>query len=181
MSEIALALAMLTAPVGTPEQAPSEEQWPAVRVAIQKLAIGWEIMDPREMGHVMANRDDFAADLDALRKRYREFKDAPMVDDCKRLPDRRITSELIKFNRDFRAHVENRMAWEKDRSDVFHAALCDIDRCYRVWDGLRDAQCEFYYVTVRRAGLKKVRDAVGAENFAIGKMSEFVPQWAFGK
>ena len=165
--------------MGTPEQVPPEDQWAAVRDAIHKTAVDWEIMDPRETRYVLAARDDFEADLNLLRKRYSDLADAPRLSDCQRLPDRRIVNELIRFNRAYRKYLEDRQAWEADRIDLFCTALQETDRLYRHWDAIRDAQCDFYYVTVRRAALKKLRDGIGAEAFSTGQMPHYVPEWRF--
>lgn len=178
-SDLILAAALLTAPVGTPEQIPSEEQWTVVRDAIHKTAVDWEIMDPRETRYVLATREDFELDLNLLRKRYSELADAPRLSDCQRLPDRQIVNELIRFNRAFRKHLEERQAWEADRADLFHIAIQETDRLYRHWDAVRDAQCDFYYVTVRRSALKKLRDAIGEDAFSTGHMPHHVPDWRF--
>lgn len=178
-SDLILAAALLTAPVGTPEQTPPEERWTAIRDAVHQTAVTWEIMDPRETRYVMATRDDFEPDLNLLRKRFAELADAPKLSECQRLPDRRTVNELIKFNRAFRKHLEERQVWETDRNDLFHVAIQETDRLYRQWDAIRDAQCDFYYVTVRRAALKKLRDALGAEAFTAGHMPPYVPEWRF--
>jgi hypothetical protein len=178
-SDLLLAAALLTAPVGTPEQTPTEELWPVVRDAVHKTAIEWELMDPRETRYVMATRDDFDADLNMLRKRYVDLAGAPKLSECQRLPDRRTVSELLKFNRAYRKHLEEREVWETDRSDVLFAAIQETDRLYRAWDAIRDAQCDFYYVTVRRTALKKLRDTIGAEAFSTGHMPPYVPDWRF--
>jgi hypothetical protein len=178
-SDLILAAALLTAPVGTPELVPAEEQWPVLRDAIHKTAVEWEIMDPRETRYVLATREDFELDLNLLRKRYSELADAPRLSDCQRLPDRQIVNELIRFNRAFRKHLEERQAWEADRADLFHIAIQETDRLYHHWDAIRDAQCDFYYVTVRRGALKKLRDAIGEDAFSTGHMPHHVPDWRF--
>jgi hypothetical protein len=178
-SDLILAAALLTAPVGTPEQTPSEDQWTAVRDALHKTAVGWEIMDPRETRYVMATREDFEADLNLLRNRYSELADAPRLSDAQRLPDRRMVNELIRFNRSYRKYLEDRQAWEVDRADLFHTAIQETDRLYRQWDAVRDAQCDFYYVTVRRSALKKLRDSIGEDAFSTGHMPHYVPDWRF--
>ena len=178
-SDLILAAALLTAPVGTPEQTPEEDRWVAVRDAVHKTAVEWEIMDPRETRYVMATREDFEADLNLLRKRHADLADAPRLADCQRLPDRRMVNELIRFNRAYRKYLEERQAWEADRADLFHTAIQETDRFYRQWDAVRDAQCDFYYVTVRRAALKRLRDAIGEDAFSTGQMPHYVPDWRF--
>jgi hypothetical protein len=178
-SDLILAAALLTAPVNTPEQTPAEDAWPAIRDALHKTAVDWEIMDPRETRYVLAAREDFEVDLNLLRKRHADLADAPKLADTQRLPDRRTVNELIRFNRAYRKTLEERMVWEADRSDLFCAAMQETDRMYRQWDAARDAQCDFYYVTVRRAALKRLRDAIGADAFATGHMPHYVPAWRF--
>jgi hypothetical protein len=178
-SDLLLAAALLTAPSGTPEQTPPEDRWPAVRDALHKAAIDWELMDPRETRYLLATRADFDSDLDLLRKRYADLADAPKLAECQRLPERRTVGELLRFNRAYRKHLEEREVWEADRSDVLQAAMQETDRLYQEWDAVRDAQCDFYYVTVRRTALKKLRDAIGAEAFSTGRMPPYVPNWRF--
>ncbi|VTR90859.1 Hypothetical conserved protein OS=uncultured planctomycete GN=HGMM_F22C11C15 PE=4 SV=1 [Gemmata massiliana] len=178
-SDLVLAAILLAAPVGTPEQMPAPERWPAVREAIHKTAVRWEIMDPREERYLLAAREDFETDLNLLRKRYVELNDAPKLMDCQRLPDRRTVNELIKFNRAFRKNLEEREVWELDRTDLFTQTMQETDRLYQYWDAIRDAQCDFYYVTVRRAALKKLREFIGEEAFLAGVMPPYVPEWRF--
>lgn len=184
MNEVVLAIAMLTAPVGTPENCHPDD-FPALRTAIHAKAVEWEIMDPRETRYVLATHEDFQGDLDLLRKRYESLKDAPRLADCNKLPDRRTVNELVKFNRDFRKHLEERLAWETDRADIIGVTIQETDRLYKHWDAIRDAQCDFYYVSVRREALKRLRDGnhgiggIGEHDFAIGKMPDFVPTWRF--
>jgi hypothetical protein len=178
-SDLLLAATLLTAPVGTPELAPPEERWPAVRDAIHKTAIDWEIMDARETRYILATREDFEGDLNLLRNRYTDLTDAPKLVDCLRLPERDLINDLIKFNRAYRKHLEIRLMWESDRADLLHNAIQETDRLYRHWDAIRDAQCDFYYVTVRRSALKRLRDGIGPEAFSAGAMPPYVPDWHF--
>ena len=46
--DLVLAVSLLTAPPGTPEQPPAADQWPGLQAALHETAIEWEIMDPRE-------------------------------------------------------------------------------------------------------------------------------------
>src|SRR5262245_60203519 len=114
-SDLILAAALLSAPVGTPERTPSEANWPTVRDAIHKIAIQWEVMDERETRYVLATRDDFQEDLNLLRKRHAELADAPKLVDCWRLPTREAINDFIKFNRAYRKNLEERAVWEQDR------------------------------------------------------------------
>jgi len=178
-SDLFLAATLLAAPVGTPEQIPAEDRWPAIRDAIHKTAIEWEIMDARETRYILAAREDFNSDLNLLRNRYADLADAPRLAESHRLPDRHTINELIRFNRAYRKHLEGRLMWESDRADLLHNVMQETDRLYRQWDAIRDAQCDFYYVTVRRAAMKRLRDSIGTEAFNTGAMPPYVPDWRF--
>lgn len=170
---------LLSAPVGTPEQTPPTERWEIVRAALHETAIEWEILDPRETRYVLAQAEDFQPDLDLLRKRRIELADAPKIYDANRLPDRRLMNEFIQFNRAYRAHLETRMLWEADRADRIGEVLRETDRLYRLWDAMREAKCEFHYITYRRQALKKFKDSMSEESYLSGELPAYVPMWRF--
>ncbi|HYH66152.1 MAG TPA: hypothetical protein VD866_15775, partial [Urbifossiella sp.] len=147
--DLMVAAALLTAPAGTPELPPPPDRWPAVQQALHTTALRLEILDERETRYVLSRLDDFECDLDLLRRRYADLRDAPRLADADRLPVRDVVAQLIQFNRTYRQHLELRQAWEADRADVIGVAVAETDRLYKVWDAVRDARCEFYYVTVR--------------------------------
>lgn len=178
-ADLFLATVMLSAPVGTPEQLPPAERWPIVQAAIHEIAIDWEILDPRETRYVLAKLDDFQADLDFLRKRKAELADAPKIMESARLPERRLMDEHIQFNRAYRKHLDQRLLWEADRADVLGEAARETDRLYRLWDSMREAKCEFHYVTYRRLALKKLKDGLGADVYDSGELPPSVPEWRF--
>jgi hypothetical protein len=170
---------LLSAPVGTPEQVPPPERWAIVQAAIHETAVSWEILDPREMRYVLAQPDDFQTDLDFLRKRRVELADAPPVADADRLPDRRLMNDYIQFNRAYRKNLDMRMLWEADRADRIGEVVRETDRLYKMWDAMREAKCDFHYVTYRRQSLKKLKDALGPEAYMAGEMPPYVPEWRF--
>jgi hypothetical protein len=157
-SELLTALVLLMAPVGTPETTPSEEDWPRVRDAIHHKAIELELMDPRETRYILALREDFQNDLDILRRRHDELKDAPPLCDFNRLVARDVVHEIIKENRASKKLLEDQLVWAFDRVDLISPMIKELDRQYRYWDAVRDANCPFYHVPVRRAALLRVRD-----------------------
>jgi hypothetical protein len=177
--DLVLAAALLSAPPGTPETPPTPDRWPAVQEALHRTAIRFEILDERETRYVLARPDDFETDLDLLRRRYQDLRDAPRLEDADRLPAREAVNQLIQFNRTYRQHLEGRQAWEADRADVIGVALAETDRLYRVWDAVRDARCEFYYVTVRRQALKRLRESLGEQAYDTAELPPHVPAWRF--
>ena len=179
--DLILAAILLTTPPGVPEMPPPADQWVGTRDAIHKLAIDWEILDTRETRYIMARPEDFCSDLNLLRRRYQELVDAPRVTESYRFPDRSAVNDLVKFNRAYRKHLDQRHELEMDRSEALRTVMRETDRLYQVWDAVRDARCEFYYVTVRRQALKKLRDLVGEEAYYAGNLPPNVPTWRFNE
>jgi hypothetical protein len=174
-----MAAALLVAPPDTPEPPVAADAWPALQAELQATAIEWEILDPREVRYVLARAEDFESDLNLLRRRYQELADAPRVAESRRLPDRNAVNDLLAFNRAYRRHLEARQPVELDRGEELRAAQRETDRLYQVWDAVRDARCEFYYVTVRRQALKRLQEMVGPEAYHAGQLPPFVPLWRF--
>lgn len=179
--DLILAAILLTTPPGTPEVAPPEAQFPALRDAIHQLAVEWEILDTRETRYVLSRPEDYDPDLNMLRRRYQELKDAPRVNDSFRFPDRPVVNEMVRFNRAYRKHLDERQVLENDRAEALRAVMYETDRLYKVWDSVRDARCEFYYVTVRRQALKKLRELVGEDSYLSATLPPNVPTWRFNE
>ncbi len=161
MPDFIFAAFLLTAPVGTYEATPPAENWASISSGIQKLAIEWEILDDRETGYILTKPEEFNSDLNMLRRRYVEFADAPRLYEFQRLPDRQTANDLIRLNRDFRKQLEERRNLERDRTHAITSVIRETDQLYQVWDAIRDARCDFYYVTVRRGALKKLKETIG--------------------
>ncbi len=177
--DMALALLLLAGSPDIDEPTPHPDQWPGLRDSVQRLALDMEILDPREASYIMAKRTDFATDLNLLRRRRVEFEDAPRLVDAGRFPDRKQVNELVLFNRGYRRHLIERHTLELDRADLIIDAIRETDQLYRVWDAVRDARCEFYYVTVRRQALKRLKCLIGEEAFNAAELPPNVPTWRF--
>jgi hypothetical protein len=174
-----LAVALLTSPADAEDPTLSAERFAVLQPTLQKVAVQWEILDPREVRYVLAHHDDLGSDLKLLRRRYRDLADAPAVCDSQRFPDRAAVGELLTFNRSYRQHLDNCQAVEMVHWWELREALQETDRLYHVWDTVRDARCEYYYVTVRRQALKRLRDLVGEEAYYSGQLPPHVPVWRF--
>lgn len=173
-----LAAALLTAaPEGSANVTP--EMYATSGPSVRRLALRWEILDPREERYVLTRPEDFPADIKLLQRRYHELANAPPLSDAARFPDRAAVSELLAFNRAYRQHMETRQTVELVRGDEFREAVQEADRLYQVWDTVRDARCDYYYVTVRRHALKKLRDNLGAEAYYASRLPPHVPVWRF--
>jgi len=177
--EYLLAVALLTAPADAPEPNVNPDLYLNLRPTLQQLAIQWEILDPREVRYVLTRSEDFTSDLKLLRRRYHELADAPPLYDCHRFPDRSAISDLLAFNRAYRQHLDSRQSVELVHWWELREAIQETDRLYQVWDTIRDARCDYYYVTVRRQALKRLRETLGPEAYYTGCLPPHVPIWLF--
>lgn len=145
--------------------------------ALQAIAIECELLDPREIRYVLARPEDFAADVQLLRRRFHDLRQAPPSSDALRFPDRAAVNDLLGFNRAFRQYLDVRQPGEPARGVELRSAIQEIDHLYHVYDTVRDARCEYYYVTVRRQALKRLRDLLGEEDYYRAKLPPHVPVW----
>jgi hypothetical protein len=179
--DYALALALLTSPAEPADAAAVLEPFHSLRPTVQAVAIDWEILDPREVRYVLTRAEDFAADVKLLRRRYHDLHDAPPLHDCMRFPDRTLINDLLAFNRAYRQHLDGRQSLELIYWWELREAVQEADRLYQIWDTVRDARCDYYYVTVRRQALKKLRETVGLEAYSTACLPPHVPIWRFGR
>ncbi len=139
------------------------------RPTLIALAIDSEVIDPREQ----------FIDLKILRNRDREYASYPKMGECARFPDRKIVNDLLMANRKCRDNFSQRLTIDLVNEDVLRTAIVECDQLYQVWDTLRDAQTDFYYITVRRNSLKLLRDLIGDTSFYSGELPPHVPVWHF--
>src|SRR5579871_3239580 len=174
-----LAVVLLTTPPGSPPSVEMPGMFPALRLPLQALAVEMEILDPREVRYILARREDFAADLTLLQRRYQELATAPALADALRFPERATVNELLAFNRSYRQHIDVRQPLELVHWWELRIVVEETDHLYQVWDKVRDARCPYYYVTVRRDALKRLRELVGEDSYYSGNLPPCVPLWHF--
>lgn len=181
MMNAVLAAALLSTAQGVPEQVPTEVEWSIIQPSVRQLAEQWEILDPRESNYILAKRHEWPQDIDLLRRRWADYKDAPRLADCERFPGREAVNEAVVFNRAYRRHLEQRAELELDRARELTAAIEETDAIYRLLDHARDSRQGYYYITVRRAGLRYLRDHLSAEDYAAGRIPAAAPTWRFSE
>lgn len=176
-----LAVALLSAPPTLGDAVGATSEHDRLRPVLQQVAVQWEILDPREVRYILVRSEDLASDLNLLRRRFHELADAPALNDCQRFPDRTTVNDLLSFNRAYRQHIDARQPVELAHWWDLRAVLQETDQLYQIWDTVRDARCEYYYVTVRRQALKKLRETLGEEAYYTGKLPPHVPVWRFAR
>jgi hypothetical protein len=172
-----LAVAVLLAPLERGEPV-SLREYTCLAATLRAVAVSQEVLDPREAGYVLARPEHFDADVQLVRKRCHDLADAPPLGDAQRFPCREMVCEMLSFNRAY----HHTLAVQKEAlgsRDGVDDALAEADQLYRVWDAVRDAKSEFYYVSVRREALARLRQAIGPEDYARGVLPPHVPVWRF--
>lgn len=150
-----------------------------LRPALMQLALDAELVDPREEPLLQAQSRDVAGDVRVLQNRWQELLLAPHLEECQRFPSRSVINELLSFNRAYRNDLLTRMNLDTLHAEELRSAVQETDQLHRLWNLLRDARCEFYYVTVRRQSLRQFRDLVGCVAFDRGQLPPHVPFWHF--
>jgi hypothetical protein len=171
-------LLMLFTP-GQPVPQPTAAEFARIAPPLRRFCLEHELLDPRETRYVLARPEDFAADLLLLGRRYRELADAPPASDAVRFPDRATVNEALAFNRHYREHLAAVQPVELARGGELQEAIRETDRLYRLYDAMRDARTDYYYLPVRRAALKTIRDTLGPDAYYTGNLPPAVPIWLF--
>jgi hypothetical protein len=161
-----------------PDAKALERLFPVVNKTLVKVALLWEILDPREVRYVMTREDEFLTDLRMLQRRQRDLYDAPPLYDADRFPDRATVNELLIFNRSYRQHLDATIPLYPNNSEL-RAAKDEVEQLYQIWDAVRDARCDYYYVHIRRQALKKLRDQLGQPEYLSATLPPHVPTWRF--
>lgn len=180
MKDYLLAALLITTSPEVPEtRVPSEAEWVILKPSVLELSVQWQLLDERETRYMLVRPEDYPGDMPIIRRRYLELKDVPLVEDAERFPEREWANEQVRFNRCFRKKMTDRMGLEADRQLIFTLVIRETDKLYEVWDTVRDARCEFYYVTIRRRAIKKLQVLLGDDDYRTATLPPTVPTWRF--
>ena len=174
-----LALLLLASSSGDAVPQPTAEAFARIAPPLRRFCLEHELLDPRETRYVLARPEDFADDLLMLGRRCRDLADAPPASDAARFPDRATVGDALAFNRHYREHLAAVQAVDLVRGEEWQEAIRDTDRLYRIYDAIRDARTEYYYISVRRAALKTIREMIGPDAYYTGTLPPSVPVWLF--
>jgi hypothetical protein len=177
-SDLLLAIALLSAPVGTPEQAPTSERWPVMVAAVRWVAVDWEIMDERE-GLPRSNPLLFQGDIDELRMRRIELAEAPRLNEAAWLPTLQAANNNITFNRAYRNGLIQRLQWEPDRADTIITALDETEQLNQMWNAIREAKSDSCWTPYRRRNLAELKRLMSEEDWQACVLPPYVPDWRF--
>jgi hypothetical protein len=174
--DLALAALLLTAPPGTLNLDNPTGLHTVAAPTLTALALQWELLDARE-GDYLKNAQEFVSDLKVLQGRYAELRNAPPVNEIERFPSRDLVNDMLAFNRTYHDSVHSRQSVDMLHSEELQVILAETDQLHRVYEAVRDARCDYYYVTYRRQALNQLRDLIGLEAYYTGQLPPHVPLW----
>lgn len=162
--EIVLAAILITSP---PNEATAKSPWvDLIKPTLRVTCIDLQIVDPKDVT---------SFDLDDVRNANEKFRSYPLLEEVNRFPSKKQIAELLTLNRHYRGQLVLRLIVDAIHEEDIRAAIIETDQLYTIWDHLRDANCEYYYVSVRRSALRTARELVGDESFYLGYMPPAIP------
>ncbi len=142
------------------------------------LTLSCELLDQREIRYVLVKADEFISDVRMLQRRAHDLQQAPFLCDAVRFPDRVIVNELLLQNRSYRQYLDQCLPLYPHSAEL-RAAKEEVEQLYVIWDSVRDARCEYYYVHIRRQALKRLQDMLGEHDYDSAQLPPHVPLWRF--
>lgn len=179
MVDLAIAFALITTPPGVPENVPPADRWEQLSPALQKTAMSMELLDKGEFKYILHDAKDFQQDINIIRQRYVELKDAPAAAECYQFPHRVEMYDRLQFNRAYVEYIRKLRTIYSDRADEYDEIICECNQIYRILDAARDSRCDYYHVSVRRKSLMDLKALIGEEDFNAGRLPFCVPEWRF--
>lgn len=179
--ESILAAVLITASPNTHSPSDLRGWFEPLQSSVVCLSVEAEILDQREVKFIVAGATDFPGDLKMLQGRFHDLASAPLLEEAGRFAERPMVTEFLAFNRAYRQDICAQLALDLVHADELRLAILETDQLYQIWDTLRDARCEYYYVTVRRQSLQNLRAMLGHERFYRGQMPPHVPVWRFAE
>jgi hypothetical protein len=165
-AERELALTVMASPDGLAK----EQATPQFRTAFRQVALDNEVLDPRE-----TYLNDFQEMVGTVQWRWGRLSEAPPLAAAWVLPSYTELNDAIALNRAYYRQLSDGLALNHDRYDLIREAMAEADELYAVYDAARDARCDYYFVSVKRAGLKRLVELTGS----VGPLPPPLPLWRF--
>jgi hypothetical protein len=166
MFDLVLAAVLLSAPKDTPV----DPNWIEV---LRPTILVTEVLDPRERSFLLTH--DLVGDFEMIRGRHESLADCPQLGETQNWPDTKMVNTFLTLNRSFRNDLHKRLEIDVYNAEAIRDAITETDHLYQVWDTLRDAQCDYYYVSVRRQALRSLRSLIGDQAYYSGQMPPPMP------
>lgn len=149
-----------------------------IRPSMLSLAMDSEILDTRE--HYFFAQQAME-DLKIVQDRYESYYGKPRLSDCDRFPDRKTISFALAMNRKYKEELDRRLEIDLYHTEEVRNAIIETNYLYHIMDNIRDCQCEYYFITVRREALHLIRELIGPEAYYSGQLPPSIPFWHLSK
>jgi hypothetical protein len=146
---------------------------------VRLIALEWQILDARELGRILVDPAAFAKDVSTLHERLYKLQRAPLLEERGRFPPLKLVELLIAHNRKYHTELHHRLEIDPLHASELRDAMDEAEQLFRVWDTLRDALTEHYYVDYQRQALDRLRAQLGLTAFYRGDMPPALPTWRF--
>ena len=162
-----LILSPITPPV--PHKAPA----PAWQ-ALKRVALRLEVVGPGELWI-----DDYRSEVGYVRTHWRELADAPPLADAYWLPPAAVAREWRCFNLRYQQGVQQRRAAEAHHREEWSDALQEAEQICEILFLVETAASPNKSWVCRRQALRQLRELLGPEAYAAGRLPPCVPLWRF--
>jgi len=149
--------------------------------SIRMLALEWQLIDPHE-GKLTSYAfvSDFQDEVNFIRRRFQELKDAPRTEDRFRFPPYETIASLWRFNREYHSYLESqKLISSGDYLQRIDVVQQDNNELFEVWTLIHNATSPLTMIPQRRVALKKLRETIGHDNYYAARFPPSVPIWYF--
>lgn len=181
VSEIVLALTLITAP-GIETPAPnSEKPFPPPPVSVEAIRLVSEALELSGEGErhwlfAVGQWSDPYYPLRETRERYERCRDYPPLCDAVRFPSAELCRDMLDCNRRHEAWLEERQRLMPGEEWI-REALRECKECREVWWQCECAGLDYYSVTARREAMNTLRKLIGPVAYYSGCLPPPVPVW----
>lgn len=173
---LALAIALITTSPEVPDPLPHPDDWEALSAALIAKSVELDLVDKGEIWHPFTDKDNWEFDLNGVRRRYQELKDAPPLSDAKWWPSQKELHGPRSFNLTYQFNLRQiRPTLSPYMEPVWVETMAETKALYALWDACDDAKIEHYSPRYRRLALKKLKDALSTEDYYAGRLPFYVP------
>lgn len=164
-----------------PPEPPPELVWCICRLDYQEVCIGMELMGKDECVTFFSDRDLFDRDIKIMRERWNCLKDAPLLHEANRFPEREECWRCMAFNHEFRNYVQDKRELELDRWGIYDKILRENAFLYNVYDIAYDAKNTNKTIVDRRNSLACLKLLLTEDEWNTGTLPPCVPLWRFNE
>ncbi len=151
-----------------------KDQPPEAWAALKKITLILEINGPDEHWN-----SDFNSEYQYAYFYFHLLHNAPPLADVWKFPDSATANACMRFNDEYCNHLSLQLFGQPNHSDDIQAAIDETRLLYKLWWGISVVNARSTSWSQKRLAMMRVRDAIGEENYAYGRLPPCVPIWRF--